>query len=292
MNTKILALRDDTRSKEANEFVRKNGFSFPLQVFQIMSFFIYIIIIVLIICLSAFTTEPFFIFFYVVFGILIIAIFILSYIVTRINPVDPLSFKYINNKVTDEEVKGLYHCDICGFVDSKSKHCKVCNKCVSVFDHHCMWVNNCIGAKNYKFFVGLLSVLTFFNSFVFVFCIIYFVNSLTTDFMKNSWQNLYGGYNNIALYVLLTSLFVLNGVVFILVIQLLGLHLFLIKKNMTTYEYVLSRVNKGREENKGVKTFFEWIVIDKNRLKRSKEKNKNKDIENQEIERDTTVKNP
>lgn len=287
MNKKIFALRDDTRSKEANEFVRKNGFSFPIQIFQIVSFVIYIIIIVLIIGLSAANTEPLFIFFYVSFGVLTVGIFIFSYIVTKINPIDPLSFKYINKSSIDDEVKGLYHCDICGFVNSKSKHCRVCNKCVFVFDHHCTWVNNCIGDKNYKFFISLLTVLTLFNCFVFIFCLIYFINSLTTYTIEDRWKKFYGLDNSIVYYILLSCLFILNGIVFILVIQLLGLHIFLIKKKMTTYEYV---VNRGREETKNIKTFFEWIIIDKNKLKKSKEKNK--DIENQEIERDMTVKNP
>lgn len=40
--------------------------------------------------------------------------------------------------------------------DKHSFHCKKCERCVEYFDHHCKWLNNCIGAKNYFEFFGLI----------------------------------------------------------------------------------------------------------------------------------------
>ena len=49
-------------------------------------------------------------------------------------------------------------------------HCKVCDKCIERYDHHCPWVGNCIGRNNYHLFFYFIMC---FDVFVTVNLIIY-----------------------------------------------------------------------------------------------------------------------
>ncbi|KAJ1729627.1 palmitoyltransferase swf1 [Coemansia biformis] len=50
------------------------------------------------------------------------------------------------------------NCDTCRLPKpARSKHCSTCGKCVQMAEHHCVWLNNCVGLRNTRWFVGFLA---------------------------------------------------------------------------------------------------------------------------------------
>lgn len=65
----------------------------------------------------------------------------------------------------------LFFCESCLIVQAvPTRHCKLCECCISKFDHHCLFIGKCVGLKNHRNFV-LLIVLSMccLGDFVWVF---------------------------------------------------------------------------------------------------------------------------
>ncbi len=38
----------------------------------------------------------------------------------------------------------------------RAHHCRICQRCIRKMDHHCPWINNCVGEWNQKYFIQFL----------------------------------------------------------------------------------------------------------------------------------------
>ena len=103
--------------------------------------------------------------------------------------------KFIFSKVTKRPIIMIQkHCHICGIKrPHKCLHCSMCDNCVEEFDHHCVYVSNCVGKRNRKFyflflFIDLLFLLEVSTISVIQFCLVFqkYTNELKQVFSNIS----------------------------------------------------------------------------------------------------------
>uniref|UniRef100_A0A8C5PN71 Palmitoyltransferase n=1 Tax=Leptobrachium leishanense TaxID=445787 RepID=A0A8C5PN71_9ANUR len=142
----------------------------------------------------------------------------------------------INNQIV--KLKYCYTCKI--FRPPRASHCSICDNCVERFDHHCPWVGNCVGKRNYRYFYLFILSLSLLTIYIFAFNIVYVALIGFLNTLKESpgtypfWQ--------LHLFICFFTLWSVVG--------LTGFHTFLVSLNQTTNEDIKgSWTGKNRVQN-------------------------------------------
>eukprot|EP00932_Pfiesteria_piscicida_P016048 SRR837773.2992.p2 GENE.SRR837773.2992~~SRR837773.2992.p2 ORF type:complete len:329 (-),score=97.43 SRR837773.2992:102-995(-) len=154
---------------------------------------------------------------------------------------------------TDED--DVLHCSYCkSYVQLDSKHCYECGKCVANFDHHCPWLNTCIGKRNYMgFYVsiwGLLLMLALLLAVTVTELIQAVKGSGGWGAAQSPLQLVGADVSQGAAIGLLAVVLTMNCPLCLLDMTLVAFHTYLCIVDITTYEYLTGKPSQRRERHR------------------------------------------
>lgn len=199
-------------------------------------------------------------------------------------------------------------CHLCNIntTDKKTKHCGICNKCVYHFDHHCKWLNNCIGRRNYVAFIICVVSALLISLFTSILCltdiVLFFKDSNEFSSVALNFINCTETANNegskycrnSTLFLTFLVTFCISGLaISCALLHLLCFHIYISVLDVSTYEYIMKNSNKNNNSMRfsccRTKT-KRLYLINQNKVRSSEEGNGRQNI-SLEQDNQPTMKN-